>query len=208
MVLECFGHFPIIIRYLEADKLLILVCGLLVSLLLIFVSNIERSLLVTMNELILVHQRAFENVSIIGQGMKYLVWPFLMTQLVPGDAVDDIISGWRCCWSPQDNNWKLVNQGANSDLASSIREQILTWSLAHQNADPQTVNDTNRDWHPLSHLKLQNWSNFWLLTCQPHWLANSSGTSVRTCGWITDKIMKVRPSLKVQSNTTLFESKL
>ena len=73
MVLECFGHFPIIIRYLEADKLLILVCGLLVSLLLIFISNKGRSLLVTMNELILVHQRAFENVSIIGQGMKYLV---------------------------------------------------------------------------------------------------------------------------------------
>ena len=86
MVLECFGHFPIIIRYLEADKLLILVCGLLVSLLLIFISNKGRSLLVTMNELILVHQRAFENVSIIGQGMKYLV-------TIP----DDTISDRRCC---------------------------------------------------------------------------------------------------------------
>ena len=85
MVLECFGHFPIIIRYLEADRLLILVCGLLVSLLLIFISNIERSLttmLVTMNELILVHQRAFENVSIIGQGMKYLV-------TIPDDIISD-----------------------------------------------------------------------------------------------------------------------
>ena len=82
MVLECFGHFPIIIRYLEADKLLILVCGLLVSLLLIFISNKGRSLLVTMNELILVHQRAFENVSIIGQGMKYLV-------TIPDDIISD-----------------------------------------------------------------------------------------------------------------------
>ena len=84
MVLECFGHFPIIIRYLEADKLLILVCGLLVSLLLIFISNNYkgRSLLVTMNELILVHQRAFENVSIIGQGMKYLV-------TIPDDTISD-----------------------------------------------------------------------------------------------------------------------
>ena len=84
MVLECFGHFPIIIRYLEADKLLILVCGLLVSLLLIFISNNYkgRSLLVTMNELILVHQRAFENVSIIGQGMKYLV-------TIPDDIISD-----------------------------------------------------------------------------------------------------------------------
>ena len=82
MVLECFGHFPIIIRYLEADRLLILVCGLLVSLLLIFISNKGRSLLVTMNELILVHQRAFENVSIIGQGMKYLV-------TIPDDIISD-----------------------------------------------------------------------------------------------------------------------
>ena len=82
MVLECFGHFPIVIRYLEADKLLILVCGLLVSLLLIFISNKGRSLLVTMNELILVHQRAFENVSIIGQGMKYLV-------TIPDDIISD-----------------------------------------------------------------------------------------------------------------------
>ena len=76
MVLECFGHFSIVIRYLEADKLLILVNGLLVSLLPIFISNKERSLttmLVTMNELILVQQNAFENMSIIGQGMKYLV---------------------------------------------------------------------------------------------------------------------------------------
>ena len=82
MVLECFGHFSIVIRYLEADKLLILVCGLLVSLLLIFISNKGRSLLVTMNELILVHQRAFENVSIIGQGMKYLV-------TIPDDTISD-----------------------------------------------------------------------------------------------------------------------
>ena len=85
MVLECFGHFSIIIRYLEADKLLILVNGLLVSLLPIFISNKERSLttmLVTMNELILVQQNAFENMSIIGQGMKYLV-------TIPDDIISD-----------------------------------------------------------------------------------------------------------------------
>ena len=39
-------------------------------------------MLVTMNELILVQQNAFENMSIIGQGMKYLV-------TIPDDIISD-----------------------------------------------------------------------------------------------------------------------
>ena len=48
----------------------------------------------------------------------------LMTLLVAADASDDATDHQRTTIE----NW-------------SIREQILTWSLAHQNANPQTVTD-------------------------------------------------------------------
>ena len=51
-------------------------------------------------------------------------------------------------WSLLDNHWK-ANQGANSDLVASIREQILTQSPAHQNANPQPVNGTDIYWQSI-----------------------------------------------------------
>ena len=104
----------------------------------------------------------------LGLAMKYLV-------TIP----DDIISGrwcsWWRYWSAEDNNWKS-NQGANCDMANSIRGQILIhhlttdkfwpgsrgpsdlqvhqgphFDLQHGSSKCQspTVNDTNREWQKL-----------------------------------------------------------
>ena len=109
-----------------------------------------------------------ELISKLGLAMKYLV-------TIP----DDIISGrwcsWWRYWSAEDNNWKS-NQGANCDMANSIRGQILIhhlttdkfwpgstgpsglqvdqgphFDLQHGSSKCQspTVNDTNREWQKL-----------------------------------------------------------
>ena len=107
--------------------------------------------------------KMIELISKLGLAMKYLV-------TIP----DDIISGrwcsWWRYWSAEDNNWKS-NQGANCDMAKSIRGKFwfIISQLTNSDLGPQvhqgphfdlqlasskchspTVNDTNsREWQKL-----------------------------------------------------------